>query len=67
MNLLHRYVLLTVPSENSDALDVQPRGDGCMEWAAPGHEFFIEFHAAGLTYKVCGRCGTVRIKERHQV
>lgn len=32
--------------------------------AHSNHEFFLTTEAAGFTYKICGRCGTVRIGEK---
>ncbi len=49
-----------------DSLDVHPRADPCCEPPVfEGHAFFMSVDAAGFTYKICGRCGTVRIIEKH--
>lgn len=61
----HELLLLSV---GDGMLDVQPRGQGCYTGfvsPVPGHEFFLTTEAAGFTYKICGRCGTVRIGEKH--
>jgi hypothetical protein len=56
---------LTIVGPFQDALDVQPRGEGCwtLDPSVTTHEFFIKTQAAGFTYRICGRCGTVRIVE----
>ena len=57
-----------VHSVGADTLDVEPHGQGCYSGFAvstPDHAFFLSTEAAGFTYKICGRCGTVRISEKH--
>lgn len=61
-----RYLEITRPSE-PDALDIHPRGavntcylppvisDACVYTAT--------IAACGIRYRICGRCGTVRIDE----
>jgi hypothetical protein len=48
-------------------VDVQPRGSDVCFALAPGggHDFFMTVQAAGFVYKLCGRCGTIRIKDRY--
>ncbi len=48
-----------------DSLDIYPRGSGCDLFNPKYHEFFAEISAAGFTYQLCGRCGGVRITEKH--
>lgn len=57
---------LIIEHRKPDSLDIQPRGAGCPFPPANDHEFFLSVQAAGFTYEICGRCGTVRITERHQ-
>jgi hypothetical protein len=59
--------LLIFATADPDTLDIQPRGQGCYSgFAEPfaDHNFFLTTEAAGFTYKICGRCGTVRIGEQ---
>lgn len=66
MSLLHQEIL--IQSIDGDTVDVQPRGQGCYSGFAvptPDHDFFMKLHGPGFTYQICGRCGTVRISERH--
>jgi hypothetical protein len=46
-----------------DSLDVAPRGNSCFAIQGTGCVFFLNVEAAGFTYNLCNRCGTVRIKE----
>jgi hypothetical protein len=56
---------LQIHSIVENALDIQPRGEACYAGLS-AHDFFLTTKAAGFTYKICGRCGTVRIaEERH--
>lgn len=60
---LDRELLIVSPM--LDVLDVQPRGNGsCDTIIGPDHEWAVAFAAAGIIYRICGRCGTVRMKER---
>jgi hypothetical protein len=47
-----------------DTLDILPSGQVCDVMHPEYHEFFLETKAASFTYKICGRCGAVRIGER---
>jgi hypothetical protein len=65
MSLLDHELL--IQGVGDGMLDIQPRGQGCYTGFAtptPDHDFFLTTQAAGYTYKICGRCGTVRIAER---
>jgi hypothetical protein len=59
---------LQIHSIVENALDIQPRGEACYAGLAglSDHDFFLTTKAAGFTYKICGRCGTVRIAEDHR-
>lgn len=61
--MIVRNLIITAPLQ-PDTLDVHPRGDGC-EQILNHHVFFLTTEAAGFTYQICGRCGTVRISEKH--
>lgn len=64
MSLIERELL--IQSIKPDSLDIQPRGQGCYSgFVSPvdDHSFFLTTEAAGFTYQICGRCGTVRITE----
>lgn len=64
MSLIDRELLLM--SVVPDSIDVQPRGEACFALDAnPQHEWCFSALAAGFKYEICGRCGTVRIHERH--
>ena len=54
--------IITVPDCNR-TIDIHPRGGGC-DALSDYHEFFLDLQAAGFIYRICGRCGTVRIGER---
>lgn len=59
---------LTISNPFLDALDIHPRAYHCdqppCQTLDGGHRFFIKVEAVGFTYEICGRCGTVRIKEQ---
>jgi hypothetical protein len=64
MSLLHQEIL--IQSIDGDVVDVLPRGHGCYSGFAtplPDHDVFLTTRAAGFTYKICGRCGSVQIGE----
>lgn len=48
-----------------DTLLVHTRGDGCNPLDLAEHDWQLETKLSDFTYKICGRCGTVRIGERH--
>ena len=50
---------LTVHSVVPDSLDIHPRPDVCHDMHAWWHEMIV----AGFFYRICGRCGVVRIAE----
>lgn len=59
---IDRELLIVSPA--LDVLDVQPRGNGsCDTVIGPDHEWTAAFQAAGIIYRICGRCGTIRLKE----
>lgn len=62
MSLLDHELLIT--NQVPDSVDVHPRGHGCDSLTG-GCEFFLDTSAAGFKYRICGRCGTVRIIEIH--
>lgn len=45
-------------------MDVHPQSFSC-EQGFITHDFFLDVNAVGFTYKICIRCGTVRITERY--
>jgi hypothetical protein len=60
---IDRELLIVSPA--LDVLDVQPYGAGsCDTIIGPDHEFTLAFEMARIVYRVCCRCGTVRMKER---
>jgi hypothetical protein len=58
--LIERNLVIT--SVVRDSLDVNPRGYGCYD----AHEFLPKIEANDFIYRICPRCGTVRINERTQ-
>lgn len=54
---------LAVSMPSRDALDVHPHGTHC-DMHLQAHKFNLEYEACGFTYKICGRCGTIRISEK---
>lgn len=62
MSGIDRELLIVSPA--LDVLDVQPRGAGsCDTVIGPDHEWCAAFKTAGFIFRICGRCGTVRMKE----
>jgi hypothetical protein len=56
----------TITAVSPETLDIHPRLDHChLQPVFEGHSFFLRFEACGLSYGICGRCGTVRISEQH--
>jgi hypothetical protein len=52
----------------SDELDIVPDpGYACASTIVPtpGHAFDLDYTTGRFNYKICGRCGVVRISERH--
>jgi hypothetical protein len=54
---------LLIVSAKPDSLDMQPRGQPCDAINVEAHMFVLKFATAGFMYRICGRCGTVRISE----
>lgn len=55
---------LMIVSPQLDVLDVQPRGHGsCDTVIGPTHEWGAAYSAAGIIFRICAKCGTVRMKE----
>ena len=61
MSGIDRELLIVSPA--LDVLDVQPRGSGCDTIIGPDHEWAAAFRTAGINYRICARCGTIRLKE----
>lgn len=59
--LLEQDVIIT--NQVPDSIDVHPRGAGCDNMQG-GCDFTLDTKIASYRYRVCGRCGTVRIMER---
>jgi len=59
--LIERELLINSVVPHS--LDIQPRGEPCVAMKPGEHMFVLRFAAAGFMYRICGRCGTVRISE----
>jgi hypothetical protein len=65
MSFIERTLILSSPGP--DTIDVHPGGsDSCAPLLNNPHAFFLTTEAAGFTYQICGRCGTVRISEKHR-
>ena len=60
--LCERELLIT--NQVPDSLDIHPRGHGC-DIHGMACDFFLDVKAAGFSYHICGRCGTMRICEVH--
>lgn len=65
MSFIERDLIISSPGP--DTIDVHPGGsDSCAPLLNNRHAFFLTVDAASFSYKICGRCGTVRITERTQ-
>jgi len=60
--LIERNLIITKPAHN-DTLDVHPHGTSC-EQDMQHHVFVLDYQCAGFIYRICARCGTVRIGEQ---